>query len=287
MKRQSLVITARAIRGTLAAQTEDRTMNRRELLELAALAGAAAIAPKTSAAESPAAAPGVTRILMLVYPGMTLQDLVGPLQVWSTWPGAEVQFAWKGAGPVPTDSGLAVLATTSFEDAWSAPDILFTPGGLVPTFELLDDAAVIDFLRSRGAQAKWVTSVCTGAVLLGAAGLLRGYRAATHWFARDSLALFGATPSGDRWVIDRNRATGGGVTAGIDFGLALMAHVVGPERARVTQLALEYSPQPPFKSGTPQEAAPETLAALRTAWGGEVGQRIQSKVVAASRRMSG
>jgi cyclohexyl-isocyanide hydratase len=264
-------------------------MNRRELLELAAMAGAAAIATKASGAESPpaAAAPGATRILMLVYPGMTLQDLVGPLQVWSAWPGAEVQFAWKSVGPVPTDSGLAVFATTSFEEAWNAPDILFTPGGLLPTFELLDDATVIDFLRMRGAQAKWVTSVCTGAVLLGAAGLLRGYRATTHWFVRDSLALFGATPSNERWVIDRNRATGGGVTAGIDFGLALMAHVVGPERARVTQLALEYSPQPPFRSGTPQEAAPETLAALRAAWGGEVGQRIQSKVLAASKRMSG
>jgi len=262
-------------------------MNRRELLQLAAAtAGAAAIAGEAAATESTAAT-AATRIQMLVYPGMTLQDLVGPLQVWAAWPGVEIQFAWKNAGPVTTDSGLAVVATTSLEDAWTAPDILFTPGGLLPTFELLDDAIVIDFLRTRGAQAKWVTSVCTGAVLLGAAGLLRGYRAATHWFARDSLALFGATPSPERWVIDRNRATGGGVTAGIDFGLALMAHVAGPELARVTQLALEYSPQPPFRSGTPQEAAPETLAALRAAWGGELGQRIQSKVMGASRRLQG
>ena len=264
-------------------------MNRRELLQLAATAGVAAIATRTSTAESAAAgaAPAATRIQMLVYPGMTLQDLVGPLQVWAAWPGVEIQFAWKNAGPVTTDSGLAVIATTSLEDAWTAPDILFTPGGLLPTFELLDDATVMDFLRTRGAQAKWVTSVCTGAVLLGGAGLLRGYRAATHWFARDSLALFGATPSSERWVIDRNRATGGGVTAGIDFGLALMAHVAGPELARITQLALEYSPQPPFRSGTPQEAAPETLAALRAAWGGELGQRIQSKVMGASRRLQG
>ena len=264
-------------------------MNRRELLQLAATAGAAAIATRATGAESaPAAtAPAATRIQMLVYPGMTLQDLVGPLQVWAAWPGVEIQFAWKSAGPVTTDSGLAVVATTALEDAWTAPDILFTPGGLLPTFELLDDATIIDFLRTRGAQAKWVTSVCTGAVLLGAAGLLRGYRAATHWFARDALALFGATPSNERWVIDRNRATGGGVTAGIDFGLALMAHVAGPELARVTQLALEYSPQPPFRSGTPQEAAPETLAALRAAWGGELGQRIQSKIMSASRRLQG
>jgi cyclohexyl-isocyanide hydratase len=266
---------------------EEHIMNRRELLELAAMAGITAIATSAAGAESTtAAAPASrTRIQMLVYPGMTLQDLVGPLQVWAAWPGVEIQFAWKSTGPVPTDSSLAVVATTSFADAWVAPDILFAPGGLLPTFELLDDAAVIEFLRSRGAQAKWVTSVCTGAVLLGAAGLLRGYRAATHWFARDSLALFGATPSSERWVIDRNRATGGGVTAGIDFGLAVLAQLAGAETARVVQLALEYSPRPPFRSGTPEEADPQTLATLRAAWGGEQGQRIQSKLLAASRRL--
>jgi len=251
-------------------------------MQLAALAGT--VAATASVAEAQTKAPG-TRIQMLVYPGMTLQDLVGPLQVWAAWPGAEIQFAWKSTGPVPTDSGLAVIATTSFADAWAAPDILFAPGGLLPTFELLEDEAAIGFLRSRGEQAKWVTSVCTGAVLLGAAGLLRGYRAATHWFARDSLALFGATPSSERWVIDRNRATGGGVTAGIDFGLALLSHVAGPELARVVQLALEYSPQPPFRSGTPEEATPQTLATLRAAWGGQLGERIQSRVLAASQRL--
>ena len=262
-------------------------MNRRELLELAALAGATAITPIIARAQTPApaAAPNRTRIQMLVYPGMTLQDLVGPLQVWCAWPGAEIQFAWKSVGPVPTDSGLAVVATTSLADAWAAPDILFAPGGLLPTFDLLEDAEVIDFLRARGAQAKWVTSVCTGAVLLGAAGLLRGYKAATHWFARDSLALFGATPSNERWVIDRNRATGGGVTAGIDFGLAVLAQLAGPELARVVQLALEYSPRPPFRSGTPEEAEPQTLATLRAMWGGQAGERIQSRLLAASRRL--
>jgi cyclohexyl-isocyanide hydratase len=261
-------------------------MTRRELMQLAALAGATAIASKATGAE-PTAAPAAAgpRIQMLVYPGMTLQDLVGPLQVWALWPGVEMQFVWKSTGPVQTDSGLAVIATSTLADAWTAPDILFAPGGLLPTFELLDDAAVIEFLRSRGEQAKWVTSVCTGAVLLGAAGLLRGYRAATHWFVRDSLAMFGATPSNERWVIDRNRATGGGVTAGIDFGLALMSHLAGPERARVVQLALEYSPQPPFRSGTPQEATPQTVATLRAAWGGQLSERIQSKLLAASQRL--
>ena len=257
-------------------------MTRRELMQLAALTGAAAMT--ASAAEGQTKATG-TRIQMLVYPGMTLQDLVGPLQVWAAWPGAQIQFAWKSAGPVPTDSGLPVIATTSFAEAWAEPDILFAPGGLLPTFELLDDAEVVEFLRKRGEQAKWVTSVCTGAVLLGAAGLLRGYRATTHWFARESLAMFGATPSSERWVIDRNRATGGGVTAGIDFGLAVLSQLAGPELARVVQLALEYSPQPPFRSGTPEEATPQTLATLRAAWGGQLGERIQSRVLAASQRL--
>jgi len=257
-------------------------MTRRELMQLAALTGATALTASLAQAQTKATG---TRIQMLVYPGMTLQDLVGPLQVWAAWPGAQIQFAWKSAGPVPTDSGLAVIATTSFAEAWADPDILFAPGGLLPTFELLDDADVIEFLRKRGEQAKWVTSVCTGAVLLGAAGLLRGYRATTHWFARDSLAMFGATPVSERWVIDRNRATGGGVTAGIDFGLAVLSQLAGPELARVVQLALEYSPQPPFRSGTPEEANPQTLATLRAAWGGQVGERMQSQVLAASQRL--
>lgn len=226
-----------------------------------------------------------TRLQMLVYPGMTLLDLVGPLQVLAGLPGCEMQFAWKSTGPVPTDSGLSVNATTTFEDAWFAPDILFVPGGFAPTFELLDDLAVIEFLQRQGAGAKWVTSVCSGALLLGAAGLLKGYRASTHWAVHDSLALFGAVPIKERWVIDRNRATGGGVTAGIDFGLALMGQIAGADRARAQQLWLEYSPQPPFRSGTPAQASSETLAAVRASFGGETGQRIQHKLMSASRRL--
>ncbi len=221
-------------------------MNRRELMQLAALAGTAAMTATVARAQTK---PGAMRIQMLVYPGMTLQDLVGPLQVWALWPSAEIQFAWKSTGPVSTDSGLAVIATTSLADAWATPDILFAPGGLLPTFELLEDAEVIEFLRNRGEQAQWVTSVCTGAVLLGAAGLLRGYRAATHWFARDSLALFGATPSNERWVIDRNRATGGGVTAGIDFGLAVLAHL-GRQGGRAHSVAAGRREPAPAESLT-------------------------------------
>lgn len=208
------------------------------------------------------------KIQMLVYPGMTLLDLVGPLQTWARWPDGELQFVWKTPGPVPTDAGLSVVATTALADAWPDPDILFAPGGLDGTFALITDNETIDFLASRGERAAWVTSVCTGAHLLGAAGLLKGYRAATHWYLLDELALFGATPSAERYVIDRNRATGGGVTAGIDFGLALAAEILGESHARAVQLGMQYSPQPPFQSGTPAEAQPQTVT--------QVTQRFQS-----------
>lgn len=267
-------------------------MNRRQILSIAAISAAGAItSARAIGAEGgvdPVPAPEGTdrmRVQILVYPGMTLLDLVGPLQVWAAGPGCEVQLAWKHVGAVMTDSGVSVNATTRFADAWAAPDILFVPGGFIPTFELLDDVAVIEFLARQGAGAKWVTSVCTGAILLGAAGLLKGHRASTHWAVHESLALFGAVPAKERWVIDRNRATGGGVTAGIDFGLAVLAHIAGADRARAAQLWLEYSPQPPFESGTPADATPETLAEVRSWVGGEAGQRIEQKLQAASRRL--
>lgn len=204
------------------------------------------------------------KISMLVYPHMTLLDLVGPLQVWSLWPDSETQLVWKDTQPVPTDSAATILPTHSFDDSWADPDILFTGGGTAGTFALLQDEQVLDYLRNRGSEAQWVTSVCTGALILGAAGLLDGYRATTHWMTMDALANFGAEAVQERWVIDRNRATGGGVTAGIDFGLALMAEVAGEEIARTVQLALEYAPQPPFASGHPSEARPETVEQVKT-----------------------
>ena len=126
------------------------------------------------------------------------------------------------------------------------------------------DPEVTKFMAGRGAQAEWVTSVCTGALILGASGLLKGYKATTHWMALDALVGFGAEAVKERWVIDRNRATGGGVTAGIDFGLALMAELAGEDIARATQLALEYDPSPPFDSGSPEKASPETIERVGT-----------------------
>ncbi len=203
-------------------------------------------------------------IQMLVYPYMTLLDLVGPAQVWSLWPDAEIQFVWKDTCPLMTDSGLAVVPTHSFSAAEGSPAILFAPGGIEGTARAISDPEIVEFMSARGAKAEWVTSVCTGALILGASQLLDGYKATTHWMALDALVGFGAEAVKERWVIDRNRATGGGVTAGIDFGLALMARIAGEDVARAAQLALEYSPSPPFDAGSPDEAPPETIELVKS-----------------------
>lgn len=199
------------------------------------------------------------KVLAPVYPGMTVQDLVGPIQAWSFLPDVQTQFVWKQAGPVLTDCGLTVHATHSLEDAWPDADVLLVPGGAKPVFDLLGDAELLAFLADRGARARWVCSVCTGALLLGAAGLLRGYRAATHWGAREALAGFGATLSHERVCIDRNRLTGGGVTAGVDFGIAVAGHWAGEPTGRVIELLMEYAPQPPYGTGRPEIADAGTL----------------------------
>jgi len=205
------------------------------------------------------------KVLALVYPGITLLDLVGPLQAWSFLPGYEVQYAWHRPGPVPTDCGLSVQATNGFESAWSDPDVLFVGGGAKPTLDLLGDPVAIGFLADRGSRARWVCSVCTGSLLLGAAGLLRGYRASVHWGAREALSQFGAEPSSERVCIDRNRLTGGGITAGVDFGLAVAGLWAGESTGRLIELIMEYAPQPPYGTGHPDLADEQTLAAARAA----------------------
>jgi cyclohexyl-isocyanide hydratase len=204
------------------------------------------------------------KVLALVYPGMTLLDLVGPMQAWSFLPDYDVQYAWHRSGAVPTDCGLSVQATNSFDDAWTDPDVLFV-GGAKPTLDLLGDSVALAFLADRGSRARWVCSVCTGSLLLGAAGLLRGYRAAVHWGAREVLAQFGAKVSSERVCVDRNRLTGGGITAGVDFGIAVAGHWAGESMGRVIELVMEYAPQPPYGTGRPDLADPQTLAAARAA----------------------
>lgn len=197
----------------------------------------------------------------LLYPGLTQLDLTGPYEVLSRMPGAQVHLIWKQPGVVTSDTGLGLVATRGFDDC-PPLDLFFVPGG-GGQIELMGDDAVLAFVAAQGARARWVTSVCTGALVLGAAGLLKGYRAATHWAFQPLLGLFGATAVDERVVVDRNRITAGGVTAGIDFGLRVVAEVAGDDLARTIELFLEYDPAPPFGCGHPRRAPAELVAKVR------------------------
>jgi cyclohexyl-isocyanide hydratase len=232
-------------------------MNRREFaLGAVGAAGLGLLDSVTKAnAEMKVTGPAPT-FVMLIYPRMILQDLVGPLTVFNLTMG-KIHLVWKDKTPVITDVGISVTATHTFEDCPRTADVLFVPGGLGGTTELLDDEATLSFLRELGGTARYVTSVCTGSLALGAAGLLRGKKATSHWYAKHMLPLFGAIPTAGRVVEDGNVITAGGVTAGIDFGLILSARLRGEEWAKRTQLTLEYDPQPPFVGGTPEKAGEE------------------------------
>jgi cyclohexyl-isocyanide hydratase len=198
---------------------------------------------------------------MLLYPGLTQLDLTGPFEVLHRVPEARVHLLWKTLEPVTADSGIALVPTTTLADC-PPLDVVFVPGGRGQTV-LMRDPDVLAFLRRQGEQAKYVTAVCTGSLLLGAAGLLQGYEAATHWAFMDLLPGLGARPVNRRVVVDRNRITGGGVTAGIDFGLTLAARLSNETVAKSIQLGLEYNPAPPFQCGHPDVAEPEIVAAVR------------------------
>ena len=194
------------------------------------------------------------QLAFLLFPGITQLDLTGPVQFLSRLPGARVDLVWDSLDPVPTDAGFSIMPTATFAQVPRA-DVLCVPGGM-GVAGVIDHAPALNWVRQIGAEAEWVTSVCTGALILGAAGLLQGYRATTHWAWHDLLALFGAEPVQARTVFDRNRVTGGGVTAGIDFALALMGRIAGEDHARAVQLGLEYDPAPPFDAGSPAKAGP-------------------------------
>jgi cyclohexyl-isocyanide hydratase len=198
---------------------------------------------------------------MLLYPGLTQLDLTAPFELMHRIPGAEVHLLWKDLQPVRADSGLGLLPSTTLEGC-PPLDVVFVPGG-AGQLPLMADAAVLGFLRERGRAARYVTSVCTGALLLGAAGLLDGYAATTHWAFVELLPRFGARPTPGRVVVDRNRITAGGVTAGLDFGLRLVAELAGERQAQLIQLGLEYDPAPPFRAGHPSVADPAIVAELR------------------------
>ena len=198
----------------------------------------------------------------LLYPRLTQLDLTGPWEVLSRGPDAQCHLLWKTTDVLHSDTGLPLQPTCTFA---AAPrlDVLVVPGGSAGTRAVMQDQEVLDFLREQAEHARYVTSVCTGALVLGAAGLLDGYRATTHWSSVDELVPFGAIPTAGRVVRDRNRFTGGGVTAGIDFGLTLAAELWGETTAMAIQLGLEYAPAPPFAAGTPDTAPPEVVQLLQ------------------------
>ena len=194
---------------------------------------------------------------LVFYPGMTSLDMVGPHQVFSALPGVELHRIWKTLDPIKTDDGLMILPDTTFANC-PPLDVICVGGGLGQG-AVVDDQEALEFFRKQGSTAKFITSVCGGSEFLAKAGLLQGYRAATHWGMREQLAKLGVEVGTERVVVDRNRITGGGVTAGIDFGLTIAGILYGEETAKIVQLLIEYNPAPPFDVGSPEKAGTELV----------------------------
>ena len=220
-------------------------------------------------------------IVFALFPDATQLDFTGPYQVFSAVPGADVILASVEGGTIEA-SGMTFAGLRRLADI-PACDVVCVPGGRGVTDHAIHDAVFLRELRRLAATARYVTSVCTGSLVLGAAGLLRGKRAATHWAWRDLLAPFGAIADPARVVRDGNVITGGGVTAGIDFGLAVVAELAGPETAQAIQLGIEYAPAPPFDAGSPETAPPAILARVRQGMSGIAAQRRATVEAAAAR----
>ncbi len=210
---------------------------------------------------------------MVMFDGMTQLDFTGPYEIFARMPNTKVHLIAASLDPVRTQHGLTLLPDTTFDTAPQST-ILFVPGGSPGVDDNLGNDRLLSFLQTQAATAASVTAVCTGALLLGAAGLLDGYRAATHWMAMDFLTAFGAIPVHERIVNDRNRITGGGVTAGIDVALAIAAATLGDEAAKEIQLFVEYDPQPPFDCGSPRTADPALVEQVRTKHAGQIAKRV-------------
>ena len=200
---------------------------------------------------------------LLLFPDITQLDMTGPYEVFIKFPDAHVHLVWKTRAPVTAGGGMQITPTTTFAEC-PPLDLICVPGGAGMN-ALLNDTETLDFIRRQAKGARYVTSVCTGALVLGAAGLLKGKRAATHWMSREMLSAFGATPVAERVVVDGNVITGGGVTAGIDFALKVAAEAFGPDLAKAIQLSIEYDPHPPFDAGSPERAGAALVAKTRAA----------------------
>ena len=208
------------------------------------------------------------QIGFLLFPNLTQLDFTGPLQVLHRLPGSQCHIVAASLDPVPSDCGLSLVPTVTFETCPQL-DLICVPGGF-GIDQAMADPTLMDFLKTQAKGAQYITSVCTGALVLGAAGLLQGKRATTHWAYHDLLTDVGAIPEVARVVRDGNIITGGGVTAGIDFGLTVVAELAGEEVARRIQLGVEYDPSPPFQSGHPSVAEPQTNSALTAFYAGRV-----------------
>lgn len=221
------------------------------------------------------------RIGLVLFPDLTQLDLTGPAEVFGRLPACEVVFLWKSLDPVRSDGGLSLLPTATFAEP-GALDVICVPGG-PGQVALMDDAETLDFLRRVAPGCRFVTSVCTGSLVLAAAGLLAGYRATCHWASLDQLALLGVEPVAERVVRDRDRITGAGVTSGIDFALTLAAELAGEAAAQRIQLQLEYDPAPPYAAGSPRTAPAELVAQMREVMAPTLARRRQATERAAAR----
>ena len=221
------------------------------------------------------------QIGLLLFPNLTQLDMTGPYEVFTKFPDSDVHLVWKSLDPVKAGGGMQLLPSTTFEECPQL-DLICVPGGAGMN-ALLNDEETLDFVRRQAAGARYVTSVCTGSLVLGAAGLLRGKRATSHWMSHAMLAAFGCEPVAERVVVDGNLITGGGVTAGIDFALTVAGEVLGAEAARKIQLGMEYDPQPPFDAGSPERADPAMVAAVQEGAAARQSEREEAVKEAAER----
>jgi cyclohexyl-isocyanide hydratase len=201
------------------------------------------------------------QIGFLIYPGIIQLDVMGAYQVLAFPPNTQVHLLWKTLSPVVSNEGLVLAPTTTLAECPSL-DVICIPGGGIGQVEVMGDIEILNFLKQQSTTAQYVTSVCTGSLILAAAGLLQGYKATCHWAFRDQLAMLGVEVVPQRVVIDRNRVTGAGVTSGIDFGLTLLKLLHGEQVAKMTQLMMEYTPEPPFNAGTSETAGEEVVRSL-------------------------
>ncbi|MBD1868398.1 DJ-1/PfpI family protein [Cyanobacteria bacterium FACHB-471] len=201
------------------------------------------------------------QIGFLVYPGVIQLDVMAAYQVLAFPPNTQVHLVWKNLTPILSNEGLTLTPTVTLADCPTL-DVICVPGGGMRQIEIIKDVEILDFLQQQSKSAQYVTSVCTGSMLLAATGLLQGYKATCHWAFRDQLAMMGVEVVPQRVVVDRDRITGAGVTSGIDFGLTLLGLLCGEKVAKMAQLMMEYTPEPPFNAGTPETAGEEIVQPL-------------------------